>query len=107
MTTEFAEGALDVAEAMDTDLAEQVVSFTYRTVDQTDYASRGIRSPVDWREADGETVFVTSSQWFILKHELPVIPTVDDSIIIGTEKHRVGRVSPIDEVIGWTVYTSR
>lgn len=104
---EFSEAALEVSEAFDTDLAEQVVNFTYRTVDLTDYTSRGVPGMVEQYEVDGESVFAESTRWIVLKHELSVEPTVDDTIVIGAEKHRVGRVLPVDEVVAWYIYTSR
>jgi len=103
---EFADVALEIASEFDGDLAEQVTGFVYRTVSGADYAYRGIASDVKSFEADGVSVHMTSSKWFTLKHELPVEPQIDDMLIISGRKHYIGRVIPVDNVVGWYLFTN-
>lgn len=103
---EFSDVAIEIAQEMSGDLREQVTDFSYRTINGDEYSYRGIATDVKSFETDGESVFLTSSKWFCLKHELPIRPEIDDVLIVGTAMHRISRVTPVDNVVGWYLYTN-
>lgn len=104
---EFSDAALEIAEAFNSDLAEQTISFTYTEIaDGTTHSYRGIQDHIKHYEIDNESVYAHTLKLFCLNHELPITPAVDDTITVSGRVCHIVRVDPADNVVGWYLYAN-
>ena len=95
----------DVAQALDSDLADATYDFIYQTSQseydpvvgkpiemKENYHTRGVFSPIENSQVDGEQIKIGDAQFLILENELEVKPEIDNLILFGSDTYYINIV---------------